>query len=113
MILISTVLLVAILGLLLVFLFRKEGAYAVIEQNGKEIGRYALDKTAEIPIANGDDYNLVVIENGAVRVISANCPDALCVHTRAARYHGETVVCLPHGVVITVYGGSDGVDVVA
>ena len=111
-ILISTVLLVAIFGLLLVFLFRKEGAYAVIEQNGKILGRYPLDQSAEIPIASGDHYNFVVIEGGKVHIADANCPDRLCVGMRAASYRGETLVCLPHGVIVTVYGGDDQVDIV-
>ena len=107
LILISTVLLVAMLGLLLVFLLREEGAYAVVKRNGEEIGRYSLSENVEVLLKDGEKENLLVIKDGKVMIREANCPDKLCVHMRAAFYRGETVVCLPHGIVVTVYSAKD------
>ena len=57
-------------------------------------------------------FNTVRIENGRVSVTAASCPDKICVRSRAIRYHGETVVCLPHGLVVTVYGDEEGPDII-
>ena len=37
----------------------------------------------------------------------ASCPDQLCVHQPAIRYHGQTIVCLPHRVSVTIEGGEE------
>ena len=112
-ILISTVLLVAILGILLVFLLRKEGAYAIVTRNGEEIGRYSLAEDRVVELSDGTHYNRLVIKDGKVSIDLANCPDKLCASMRAARYRGETVVCLPHGIVVTVFAADDAdVDII-
>ncbi|MBQ7365535.1 MAG: NusG domain II-containing protein [Clostridia bacterium] len=112
---IFVLLFVAALGILLAFLFRQEGAYCTLTQNGKEIGRYSLSVDREITVyadAQKTAYNTVRIKDGGVSVLAASCPDKICQNSRAIRYHGETVVCLPHGLVITVYSDEDGLDIV-
>lgn len=48
--------------------------------------------------------NTLVIENGAAYMVSADCPDALCIKRGPVRYAGETIVCLPHKLTVTVTG---------
>ena len=112
-ILIAATVTLALLGLLLVFLFRVDGAYCVVTQNGAVIGQYALSETRDITFETADGgYNTVHIENGGVRVSGASCPDKICVKTREARYHGDTLVCLPNGFLVTVYGAEGDVDII-
>lgn len=111
-ILISAVLLAALLGIFIFLLCRQEGAYAVVTRNGEEIGRYSLAEDREIVFEDGAHKNIMVIENGKVSMKDANCPDRLCVGMRAAFYRGQTVVCLPHGIVITVVSEDDTLDVI-
>ena len=35
-------------------------------------------------------------------MIEADCPDQTCVKKHSIKYEGETIVCLPHKVVISI-----------
>lgn len=100
---------------LLFFATRKEGAYAVIIKDGREIARYSLSEDREIPITEEDAVtNLLVIEGGKARMKEASCPDQICVEHRAVSKAGETIVCLPRELVIKVVGEQgDAPDMVA
>ena len=89
------------------------GEYAVVELDGKEIARYPLneDTVAEIKTEDGH-VNTLVIESGSANVISADCPDKLCVKQRPIKMAGESIICLPHKLVIRIEGES-GVDAVS
>ena len=52
-------------------------------------------------------YNKVVVMNGEVKIEEANCPDRLCVKSGAIRVSGQTIVCLPHRVVVRLTGTGD------
>jgi hypothetical protein len=40
----------------------------------------------------------------------ADCPDKLCEKTGKISKNGETIVCLPHRVVVEIQGGEGNVD---
>ena len=45
---------------------------------------------------------------------SADCPDQICVHQRAISKNGESIICLPNKVVVSIEGAEDSqIDVVA
>lgn len=81
-----------------------EGAWVVVERDGAEIARYPLSEDRTVPIGT-DDYNLLEIQNGAAAVTEANCGDHTCVRTGTISRQGETIVCLPHHLIIRVTGG--------
>ncbi len=112
LLLIAGLLLLA-LGLFAAFrLFGGEGAYAVVTVDGRETGRYPLSESGRFELNGGS--NILVIEDGAARVTEANCPDKLCVRQGAISRSGETIVCLPNRLVVTVVGAEDrGVDAVS
>jgi len=112
--LIASLVFLALVGILLSLCLRRDGAYCVITKNGEEVGRFSLSADREITYyeEDGVGFNTVRIENGRVSVTAASCPDKICVRSRAIRYHGETVVCLPHGLVVTVYGDEEGPDII-
>ena len=61
---------------------------------------------AEISVDGaGGGYNRIQVRDGAVSVLEASCPDKVCVHTGTVRYPGETIVCLPNRMIITVIQG--------
>ena len=64
-----------------------------------------LSEDTRIVLGEGEHTNTLVIENGAARVVEASCPDQICVNQGAVRYEGESIVCLPHKLVVTVEGG--------
>ncbi len=47
-------------------------------------------------------HNTVVIENGEVRVSSADCKNQICVNTPKISSTGEQIICLPNQVIIEV-----------
>lgn len=77
-----------------------------IWQNKVLTGAYPLDspEPVTIPLGSSLGYNQVVIENGAARMVSASCPDQVCVQTAPIRLPGQTIVCLPNRVVVEVTG---------
>ncbi|GFI04934.1 MAG: NusG domain II-containing protein [Lachnospiraceae bacterium] len=81
------------------------GAPAVIRvfQDGHEIGTYSVleDQTIAIPYEE-ENYNLLLISGGQVSVSDADCPDGLCVRHRAIERNGESIICLPHKLVIQI-----------
>ena len=86
------------------FLSRSPGGEAVVTVSGKEVLRAPLSENGEYTVGEGGSYNLVVVEDGTVRVESASCPDLVCVHTGRIAYVGQSIVCLPNELVVTVEG---------
>ena len=85
-------------------------AVAVITVDGTAVERLPLDQPAERSYsANG--YTLrVVVENSTVRVAQANCPSQDCVHTGAISRAGQSIVCLPARLTVTIEGVPEGYD---
>ena len=93
-------------------LARKPGAYVRVERNGKTVALYPLNEDrrevfpeedgSALNFGEGTAGNVLVIENGAVHMESASCPDKLCVKQGIRSQVGETIVCLPHRLAVTV-----------
>lgn len=115
-ILIFVLLLVGIVTLIIWhFLYSETGNKVTVEQRGEEIGTFPLDKDAEIPIEyKGKETNFLVIEDGYCYMKEAECPDHLCIKQGKIDKVGQTIVCMPNQVVVTVVGDdSSGLDSVA
>lgn len=61
----------------------------------------------------GSAINRVELYEGGARMQSANCGNQACVRQGDIRESGQAVVCLPHRVVVELYGGEARVDAVA
>lgn len=72
--------------------------------DGRVYGTYPLSKddTIEIKNVDGDVTNTLVIKDGVADVTAADCPDHLCVKQKAISKEGESIICLPNKVVVTV-----------
>ncbi len=102
-ILVAIIVLIATVGLLLLNIFKTEGSFAVVKIDGKETERYPLSENIEVVIKTGDDgKNTLVIEDNKAFMKDANCPDKICEGHQKISYKGETIVCLPHKVVIEI-----------
>lgn len=78
---------------------RPAGAVAVVSIDGKETGRYSLEKAQRIVLETG---NTLVIEEGMAKMEEASCPDQYCVKQSAISRSGESIICLPHKVVVEI-----------
>ncbi len=106
-ILAAVIVIIAVAVLLFISATKVRGNRVVVKINGIETRSYLLSENTEFEIKTGkndEDYNVVVIENGKVRVTEADCPDGICKDYRPISYVGETIICLPHKVVIEIVG---------
>lgn len=106
--LIGGLLLIGLISWMTLRVDRAEGAGVSVCVDGVEIARYSLSVEGTYPLNGGS--NILLIENGTARVTEANCPDALCVHQGEVHYTGQCITCLPNRLTVTVYGGSDEVE---
>ena len=75
---------------------------------------YALSKDREIEVTSNGHRLLIVISDGAASVRESDCPDGVCVASGEIHYAGESILCAPAGVTLTVQkGGGDNVDFIA
>lgn len=108
--LIAVLLFISALALGIMLLSRTEGERVVVEINGTQAAQYSLSVNGEYPLNGGT--NILVIENGEAYLRYADCPDKVCVNTGRIKYEGQTIVCLPNKIAITVRGTEGGVDIV-
>lgn len=74
--------------------------------DGKVYGTYDLEKEQTIDIKAGDKTtNILKISDGKAKMLTADCPDQLCVHQQAISKN-QTIVCLPNKVVAEVTGNT-------
>ena len=87
---------------------REQGSQVIVFQDGVEQGRYLLSEEQEVEIAFNQEgqegKNILRIRDGSADMIYADCPDQLCVNQKEIDKVGETIVCLPHKIVVEVEG---------
>ena len=105
--LLLTAVLLLLGGALALFLWltRQAGGIVSIQMDGKVVMELPLDEDRSLVLGEGEHTNTLVIKDGKARVVEASCPDRICVGHGAIQYAGESIVCLPHKLVITVQGG--------
>lgn len=104
-ILVAVLLVLVIIGGIYLFVFRSSGNFVRVTVDGKLYNEYLLSQNIVEDIYtgnNGEHLNRLVIKDGKVFVETANCPDGICSKHRAVFRDGESIICLPHRVVITV-----------
>lgn len=88
---------------LVIFVFRsEEGNYAQITVDGEVYGRYDLSVDQTIEIDTDYGHNVVEIKDGCAVMTQADCPDGYCMDQGAVSNNKQTIVCLPHKVVVEV-----------
>lgn len=127
------VIIILALSLFCYFLFfhsSQEGSSLRIEAGNRVIAEYSLDSdkliliekqgsrysVSEIsePYSTSDfkeNYNLISIRSGSVRVIEADCPargSNRCTNQGAKSYSGEWIFCQEHSVLIIISGDEEG-----
>ena len=110
--LIATLIIVCAAAFLIInFVVKNDGITAVVKVDGNIVYMLPLDKNASVTVEGYQGgSNTVVIENGTVYMKDADCPDKLCEKTGKISKNGETIVCLPHRVVVEIQGGEGNVD---
>lgn len=115
------ILLLAAAVALAVYLPRRQTGQltVVISAGGEVVQRVPLERFPAQPLTvQSDGYTLVVARTdtasggAAVYVERSDCPGQDCVHTTPICRSGQSIVCLPAKVTVTLTGAAPDADVV-
>ncbi|MBR0374545.1 MAG: NusG domain II-containing protein [Mogibacterium sp.] len=116
-ILLALLVVIGVAGSVLLAAGRTAGGTVVIKVDGELYGTYPLSEDRTVTVTVGDpsagDYNIVEIKDGAVRVTEASCKNQVCVHHAAITRSGESIICLPNRMIVTIEGRGDDIDAVS
>lgn len=122
--------LMAVFSGLMLLWNRHEGTVVRISGDGEVLAEIALEVTgtqyyviwtgdgrAMIESCGGnytdpdmDGYNLLSVSDGVVWMEAADCRDQICVRHSAVSAEGESIICLPHKLVVEITAGADNGD---
>lgn len=89
------------------------GLTVIVSVDGEEVERAPLSAYAGEHRYAAGGYTLTVsAEDGTVAVSQSDCPGQDCVHTGPISRAGQSIVCLPARVAVTLTGASGGYDLV-
>ena len=99
-------------GASLFLLEQPSSSYAVVHASDGSEEKLPLDKDTTITVSTDLGSNTVVVSNGAVSVIDADCPNHDCIQQGEISSTNQQIVCLPHKLWIEVVaeGAADGAD---
>ena len=112
-IVISSFLLLSLVMLGVTQLTQKEGSVVQVTVDGEVVGEYSLLRDGTYPLNGGT--NTLTIQNGEAYMSYSNCPDHVCENTGKIKHVGQTIICLPNRLTITLVGviTDDAVDFVS
>ena len=113
---------IVIIAVLLIISFIPEVLFG-IKYSGEASETYAeitiggkLYKTVSLSENGGEDsfivhtdqgFNEIEIKDNSIAIIDANCNDKLCLEIGHITDPGESIICLPHKLMIEVKGTTD------
>lgn len=93
---------IGVLISVLFFLFPKSpGKTVTVKEKGKVIYTLPLAKNQTVELSG----NRIVIKDGTAFVESATCKNQICVRHAPISNVGESILCLPNQVSVTIGGG--------
>ncbi|MGI5969511.1 MAG: NusG domain II-containing protein [Lachnospiraceae bacterium] len=102
-ILICAFLIISVILFSIYYINKKPGMYVTVNTDGSIYTCLPLNKDTVIRIPQtGNDYNIICIKDGYVSVTDADCPDLICTKHARISQTGETIICLPHKLSVTI-----------
>lgn len=80
---------------------------AVIEVDGREYARYAMEALGKPVQVEVNGHNTVEISKDYVCVVSADCPNQLDVRQGKIHIPGQIIVCLPNKMTVRIEGEAE------
>ena len=84
----------------------------VVSADGQEFDRLPLAQFGTHTYANNGYTLTVTATGGAVSVTQSDCPGQDCLHTGRITRAGQSIVCLPEQVIVTLEGKTPSADVI-
>jgi hypothetical protein len=114
LILIGIILVLAAAGLFYINANKTNGDKVVIKVQGEVYKELPLNKDTTLEIQGLGGTNILVIKDGYADMTDADCPDKLCVQQSRISKDGESIICLPHQVVVEIESSeTNDVDITA
>lgn len=111
--LIAGFLIVAIILYVVIALIKKEGSKVIVTVDKKIVYETTLDKDQIYEIKTSAGSNTLVIKNGEAYISRSDCKDHLCENQGRIKKAGQSIICLPHKVVVEVKQDGANVDAVS
>lgn len=78
------------------------GDRVTVEIDGESAGEYRLGEDQTVRLESEGGYNTLVIKDGRAYIEDADCRCGVCVAHTPIGQDGETIICLPHKLVVRV-----------
>ncbi len=62
----------------------------------------SLTENTTINVNVDEGFNTIQIQDGVVDIIDADCKDEYCVKDKPIEYNNQSIVCLPHQVLVKI-----------
>ena len=83
-------------------LFDVNGDYVEVIVDNHVQKVISLNDDGEYQVDDGEYSNIITIKNREVYMKSSDCPDQICVKQGMIKKQGESIICLPHKLVIRI-----------
>ncbi|WP_373483923.1 NusG domain II-containing protein [Acetobacterium sp.] len=98
---------VSLIGIAAFYLFTvtDEPLSVRVTRQGEVIAVFPLSEDHTETFTDASGSNTLEISGRSAKMIDADCPDHICVRTYPISSPGETIVCLPHKLVVEIITG--------
>ena len=97
---------------LIITLNGKRGNTVEIVVDGEVTASFTMDSDTEYRVETDQGWNIVRIKGGYVTVIESDCPNQICVKHKEISKSGESIICLPHKMIVRITGGEPETDAI-
>ncbi len=84
---------------------KSEGMAVQITVDNQPVATLSLSEDTTYTVKSETGFNVVVVKDGKAFVSDADCKNHICQKSRTIARTGESIVCLPHKMTVTVIGG--------
>ncbi len=81
----------------------------VVTVDGEVYCTLSLAENQQVSIPTKDGESVLVIADHKCYMESANCSDQICVKHKKIQSAGESIICLPYKIVVTVKGAGENI----
>lgn len=77
------------------------------------VSRYSLAENREIEVDGKVGVVKFEISDHKIRCVESSCPDKICVEMGWKYLEGDSIICVPNGVIARITGGEAALDAIA
>lgn len=95
-------LIIIAVGIFFFYYNKHSGSRVSVKVGGEVIAELELSEPTEYKIDTIYGSNILIIEDGKAYISEADCPDKICVGQGSIEKKGDSIICLPHKLIIEV-----------